>query len=54
MKKIWEIKQEREEKLTALSNEVGLFFAFSDEQFKKGKEKHPDPYRLHTTIPKGV
>ena len=37
MKEIHEIRAEREDRMTALFNKVGLFFAFSNEQFEKNK-----------------
>lgn len=41
MKTYQEVRKESADKLHALMNEVEVFWAFSNEQFKEGMEKHP-------------
>lgn len=41
MSKYNDIKKQVEQKYATLSDEVGLFWAFSNEQFVEGKAKHP-------------
>jgi len=36
-----QLKQERQAKYDQLFNEIGLFWAFGNDQFDEGKKKHP-------------
>jgi hypothetical protein len=48
------IKQEERKRLESLSDKVGLFWAFSNEQFTEGKKKNPvDEGEKYTSIGAG-
>lgn len=51
--KYTELKKEYQDKLTVLSNSVGLFWAFNREQLVEGMKKNPSQTKKYTSIGMG-